>query len=52
MFSEKMHDGNYDAAAKIALWTVLQVDGVDGIMNALHAANSYINRQKLRRGLN
>lgn len=51
LFSEAMHAGDYEKAAKIALWAVLKVDGVDGIMSAMRAAISFLERKKLRKGL-
>jgi len=50
-FSSCIYRGDYDSAAKIACHTALSVGGKEGIMNALDNANSFIKRERLRRGI-
>jgi len=51
VFSERLHAGDYEGAAKAAIWTVLKMNGADLVPRAIDAANSYLKRQKFRRGL-
>lgn len=47
-FERAIHNKDYETAAKIALAAALVVGGGDGIMWALHRANSYIRRREAR----
>ncbi len=51
IYSDAMHANDFKSAAAIALWTALEVGGVEGIMNAMEDANSYIRRRSRRNGL-
>jgi len=51
LFNHYLEIGDYDNASKIVFITVLKEFGVDGIINTLDDANSFIKRKKKRRGL-
>jgi len=51
LFSKFMHGGNYEMAGKVAFATVLEMDGISIFVAAMDAANSYIRRLPMRRGL-
>ena len=51
LFAKAMDEGDYEKAAAIVFWATLKVGGVEGIMNALNSANSFIERKKLWRDL-
>jgi len=50
-FSDALHNGDYEKAAKIVFKCALEVQGAKGLMNAMHNANSFWTRRKYRRGL-
>jgi hypothetical protein len=51
IFSKAMHEKDFDLAAKITFRTVLELWGIDGLMNAIDQANSFIKRIERRKGL-
>jgi len=51
LFSEAIHNQDYEKAALAVLWCVLKEFAKDGIMNALDHGNSFYERKKFRRGL-
>lgn len=51
LFSEAIHNKDYERAGKIVVGTALEVIGVKGFMNTFFRANSFIERLKYRKGL-
>ena len=51
LFSKYIENGDYEKAAMISCWVVLQLFAKEGIMNTLNNANSFLKRRSLRRGL-
>jgi len=51
LFSKAFHERDFEKASKIVFRTALEVMGVKGILNAFHNANSFLKRQKYRKGL-
>jgi hypothetical protein len=47
-FSMLVRKRDYDMAAHVVYGCVLEVGGSDGIMRSLDAANSYLNRRRLK----
>ena len=51
LFSEALHNKDYEKAALVVFWCVLKEFAYEGIMNALDYGNSFYERKKFRRGL-
>lgn len=47
LFSKAVEDKDHEMAALVAYWTTLNVAGPQGILRALDAANSYLDRKRL-----
>ena len=47
-FSDALHDGNCELAARLVFWCALQMLGVKGLISSLDHANRVIIRKKYR----
>lgn len=50
LFSKALISKDYALAGKSVFYCVLKLNGVNLILNALHSANSFIERKRLRKG--